>query len=114
MAPTDYHFLREDRRERWRRIADRIAAHPEEVRIALNNIERWLAHGRIHPAPILEWRRRIHEAQVSPDAFAAFVAFLAAENHDEEPLKSCSPFVGLPYDQDTVPTAAGMESGTTS
>lgn len=91
----DHHFRREDRSIRWQRIASHIAAHPDELSIALDNIARWLAFGRVHPAPLLEWRTRIHTAQRSPEACRDFVAFLAAPNHDSESIKSCSPFVGL-------------------
>jgi len=92
---NDHHFRREDRTRRWQRIAGQLAAHPADLFIALENIERWLTLGRVNPAPLLEWRMRIHAAQNSPDAFRELIAFLAAPNHDAEPLKSCSPFVGL-------------------
>lgn len=102
MSAADYHFLRDDRASHWRGIAEQVRQHPEVLEIALANIERWLAWGRTHPAPILEWRRRIHAAQASPATMEELVLFLAAENHDSEPLKSCSPFVGLP-DSATMP-----------
>jgi hypothetical protein len=92
---NDHHFRREDRTLRWRRIASHIAAQPGELTIALDNIERWLTLGRVHPAPLVEWRKRIEAAQNSPAAFRELVEFLAAPNHDDGPLKSCSPFVGL-------------------
>jgi hypothetical protein len=92
---SDHHFRREDRTLRWQRIAAHIADHPADLSIALGNIDRWLALGRVHPAPLLEWRKRIHAAQHSPAAFRDLTHFLAAPNHDAEPLKSCSPFVGL-------------------
>lgn len=92
---NDHHFRREDRTLRWQRIAGHIADHPADLSIALDNIDRWLTLGRVHPAPLLEWRRRIHAAQESPDSFRELIAFLAAPNHDTEQLKSCSPFVGL-------------------
>lgn len=91
----DHHFRREDRVVRWQRIAAHIAAHPENLSIALDNIDRWLALGRVHPAPLLEWWDRIHAAQTSPAAFQAFVTYLAAPNHDSERIKSCPPFAGL-------------------
>lgn len=100
-ASDDHHFQREDRTLRWQRIAGQIAAHPEDLHIAMENIERWLTLGRVHPAPLLEWRERIQDAQASEEAFKDLIAFLAAPNHDTETLKSCSPFVGL-----TVPTPA--------
>jgi hypothetical protein len=92
----DHHFRREDRTVRWQRIAAHIEAHPADLSIALDNIVRWLALGRVHPAPLLEWRDRIHAAQTSPEEFQELITFLASPNHDSERIKSCSPFAGLP------------------
>jgi hypothetical protein len=94
-STDDHHFRREDRVVRWQRIAAHIAAHPADLSLALNNIDRWLALGRVHPAPLIEWQDRIHAAQNSPEALQDLVAFLAAPNHDSERIKSCSPFAGL-------------------
>ncbi len=96
MTPDDHHFRREDRSLHWQRIAAHLAAHPEELSIPLANIDRWLALGRVHPAPLREWRGRILAAQSSATAMRDLIAYLAAPNHDAEPLKSCSPFAGLP------------------
>lgn len=93
MSDTDYHFAREDRTLRGQRIARQVAAHPEEIAVALANLDRWQTLGRVHPAPILAWRKRLLDAQQSPAAFDELIAFLSAPNHDSEPLKSCSPFV---------------------
>lgn len=95
-STDDHHFRREDRVVRWQRISGHIAAHPADLFIALDNIDRWLALGRVHPAPLLEWRDRIHAAQSSQQGFQDLIAFLAAPNHDSERIKSCSPFAGLP------------------
>ncbi len=97
MTADDHHFRREDRTVRWQRIAAHIAERPQDLAIPLANCDRWLALGRVHPAPLLEWRRLIEAAQRSPEAMADFLQFLATPNHDAEPLKSCSPFVGLPF-----------------
>ncbi len=91
----DHHFLREDRTLRWQRIARLVEKNPKNLDIALENIQRWLDLGRVHPSPILDWKQRIHNAQQSPEAFAEFINFLAESNHDSFPIKSCSPFVGL-------------------
>ena len=91
----DHHFRLEDRVIRWQRIAAHIAAHPADLSIALDNIDRWLALGRVHPAPLIEWRERIRTAQKSSEEFQNLIAFLAAPNHDSERIKSCSPFAGL-------------------
>jgi hypothetical protein len=95
MTTDDHHFLREDRAVRWQRIAGHIAEHPEDLAIPLANCERWLALDRVHPAPLREWQSLIHAAQNSPEALHDFIRFLAAPNHDAQPLKSCSPFVGM-------------------
>ncbi len=91
----DHHFLREDRTLRWQRIAGLVRGNPENLDVALANIARWLALGRVHPAPLLDWTERIHDARKSPEAMTAFLEFLAAPNHDSFPIKSCSPFVGM-------------------
>ncbi len=96
MSTEDHHFRREDRSIHWQRIAEHMAAHPEDFPIPLANIERWLALGRVHPGPLIEWRSKIFAAQSSPEEMTRLISYLAAPNHDAEPLKSCSPFVGLP------------------
>lgn len=91
----DFHLYRQDRRLHWRQIAARLRAQPEALGIPLANIERWLARGRLQPAPLLEWKRRILLAQASSAEFNALLGYLEAANDDSEPIKSCSPFVGL-------------------
>ena len=95
MSTEDHHFRREDRATKWSRIAQHIETHPEELSIALENLDRWEKLGRVHPGPIHEWRARIHRARQSPQAMRDLLTYLATPNHDAEPLKSCSPFVGI-------------------
>lgn len=103
MQSEDHHFRREDRTLRWRRIAGHVSRHPEDLEIALENIERWLALGRVHPGPLIEWRGRIHAARFSERGLEELVAFLREPNHDSEPIKSCSPFVGFPPRNEDTP-----------
>jgi hypothetical protein len=63
MSATDHHAFQEDRATRWRRIARHVSAHPEGLDIALENIARWLALGRVHPAPLPDWKKKIEAAQ---------------------------------------------------
>lgn len=79
----------------WRRIAGHVERHPEDLSIALENMDRWETLGRVHPGPIQEWRARILAAQQSQAGMRELIEFLAAPNHDAELIKSCSPFVGL-------------------
>lgn len=106
MSASDHHFLREDRKVLWQRIATHIEEFPEDLQIALENLDRWEALGRVHPGPLREWRERILAAQRSGDALQELVGFLAAPNHDSEPLKSCSPFAGLPIAAQSPPHPA--------
>lgn len=88
----DPHFRPRDHAERWRRLADHLRRRPEDFAIALETLDRWEAWGRTHPGPILEWRSRISAALGDPHAMDALLAWMAEDNHDAEPLKSCSPF----------------------
>ena len=72
-----------------------MEADPSRLSLPLENIERWLASGRLHPAPLTEWKSRLEAASKEPGAWAALIAWMRADNYDEEPLKSCSPFPGL-------------------
>jgi len=103
MSAADFHYLREDREILWRRIAAHIQRHPSDLSIALENLDRWEALGRVHPGPIHDWRNRILKARQSPGSMRELIDFLAAPNHDSEPIKSCSPFVGLPLAVAPVP-----------
>jgi len=96
VGEDDHHFRREDRGAHWRRIAEHIKVHPHDLATALENLDRWQALGRVHPGPIHEWRRRIGAAQTSPEGMQDLLEFMKEPNHDAEPIKSCSPFVGLP------------------
>lgn len=80
---------------RWQRLAAHLRQHPGGFAIALENLDRWEQWGRAHTGPIREWRRRIQQAQSSETAMSTFLSWLAAGNEDSEPLKSCSPFVGV-------------------
>jgi hypothetical protein len=93
--PDDFHLYRTERLQKWQVTAAYVKEHPEALEIPLANIERWLAKGRLHPAPLLEWRQRIRLAQASAEELDLLVAYLAANNCDSEPLKSCSPFIGM-------------------
>ena len=92
---TDFHFQRSDVPTHWRQIADRVESDPLLLQLAMDNIQRWLARGRLHPAPLLEWQRRIREAQSSTGGMTQLLNFLRADNADAEPIKSCSPFPGV-------------------
>jgi len=95
----DPHFRPRDHAERWRRLAAHLRRHPEDFSIAVETLDRWEAWGRTHPGPIREWRARIAAAQRGSAAMADLLAWMAEDNHDTEPLKSCSPFAGIALDK---------------
>jgi hypothetical protein len=95
MDLSDPHLFRPDPHRLWNALADRVEAAPHSLALPLGNIERWLAHGRLQATPLLEWRKRLEQARAVPEAFAALIEWMRADNFDSEPLKSCSPFPGL-------------------
>lgn len=97
----DFHFRREDRTTRWQRIAEHLSRNPEDLEIALENIERWLSWGRVNRGPILEWRARILVAKSSEENLREFLDDLIRDDCNSNPLKSCSPFAGLPFSSES-------------
>jgi len=61
--PDDYHCFRTDPQVRWQGIADVLETDPAAWDWDLANIGRWLTQGRLHPAPLLEWRQWLLDAR---------------------------------------------------
>lgn len=99
MNMPDFHCFRSDPEERWRGIATVLEEAPEAWEWALANIQRWLAQGRLHPAPLLEWRQRLLEGCRDAEKRRTFMEALRQPPADayEDQLRSCSPFVGGPF-----------------
>lgn len=105
MNAEDFHCFRSDPQVRWCGIADVLEARPEAWEWALSNIERWLAQGRLHPAPLLEWRQRLQEARhqrAEREALLEALRIPPGDAHQDQ-LRSCSPFVGGPFREAAVP-----------
>lgn len=95
MILQDPHLFRPSRERLWQALAQRVKADPACLELPLANIERWLGQGRLQKGPLLEWRKRLEAARHSKLELVALTDWMAAPNHDSEPLKSCSPFPGL-------------------
>lgn len=108
MSAPDFHLFRTDPQVRWQGIAAVLAMNTESWEWALSNIERWLAQGRLHPGPLLEWRQVLREAHDHEEARGKLLNQLrrAPANAHEEQLRSCSPFVGGPFRVTTSPILA--------
>lgn len=95
----DFHCFRTDSPSRWLGIAGVLDADPAAWDWALANIERWLAHGRLHPAPLREWRQWLLDSRHDAGRREALLHALRHPPVDahQDQLRSCSPFVGGPF-----------------
>lgn len=95
----DFHCFRTDPLIRWQGIAAALESNPDAWEWALANIERWLAQGRLHPAPLLEWREWLLagcQEQAQRQVLLEALRHPPADAHQDQ-LRSCSPFVGGPF-----------------
>ena len=95
----DFHCFRTDPQARWTAIAGVLEFDPAASDWALANIARWLAQGRLHPAPLLEWRRILLAARKDETMRLSLSQTLRNPPLDahQEQLRACSPFVGGPF-----------------
>ena len=108
MSAPDFHLFRMDPQVRWQGIADVLAVNTASWEWALSNIERWLAQGRLHPGPLLEWRQVLLEGcrgKAKREALLETLRHPPADAHQEQ-LRSCSPYVGGPFRVTTPPILA--------
>jgi len=95
----DFHCFRSDPLIHWRNIADALESDPSAWEWALANIDRWLARGRVHPTPLMEWRQSLLEGcqdQAKRESLLATLREAPADAHQEQ-LRACSPFIGGPF-----------------
>lgn len=81
-------------------VADKLeraepAAREALLRIPLDNLERWLAHGHTAPHRLEQWRQILLRARQSPEGFAALLALLRDGGEEAIHLKSFDPFPGV-------------------
>ncbi len=81
--------------ERFRLIADKIAAAPALLEIPLVNIARWLSQGHRAAARLEQWRGLIGEAKASSRGMASLLALLRDQSAEALFLKGFSPFPGI-------------------
>lgn len=77
-------------------MADKLERQPELLNIPLQNIQRWVAAGRLGDTrPLEQWRAMIEAACNSGNGMAELLDFLRKDGEETRPLKSCSPFAGV-------------------
>ena len=101
MKTDDFHCFRLDPQVRWQGIADVLEHDPSSWDWALANIERWLGQGKVHPEPLLEWRRVLLDGRSNKESKNSLLESLRLPPVDahQDQLRSCSPFVGGPFNE---------------
>ena len=77
-------------------VADKIEQQPELLRVALENITRWLGRGVLSsPHWALRWRDLLLEAQEEPLSFQVVLQVLRSRSNDAARWREFSPFAGV-------------------
>jgi hypothetical protein len=81
-------------------VADKLeqadpATRQALLRVPLENIDRWLAHGHTAPHRLEEWRRILRMAQDSPPGLAELLRLLRDDSESAQRAKDFAPFAGV-------------------
>ena len=89
--PNPHQAIDEENRERDKRVASVLRLEPELVRVAWENLDRWLAAEPDRPyAALQEWQAILEF--LTP---AEVADFLESQTPKAERLRQSSPFVGV-------------------
>ena len=92
IAPNPHAQIDAENRERDRRTAAALRANPDLVRVAQQNLRRWLSAENRAPHPALvEWQAVLDFLTV-----AELADFLEGRTPKAERLRQSSPFIGSP------------------
>lgn len=75
-------------------IACKVEADPAVLRIALGNIERWLAKGHTAEHRLVQWREIIERA-LEKEGLDELLKLLRSQDEEAVHLKSFDPFPGI-------------------
>ncbi len=81
--------------DRYRLIADKIAADPTLLDIPLANIARWLGNGHTAVTRLEGWRRMILDAKASREGMEKLLFILRDQDWESVMWKDFSPFPGI-------------------
>jgi len=81
-------------------VADKLeqadpATREALLRIPLENIDRWLAHGHTAPHRLEQWRQILLGAQHSPAGFDGLLRLLRDPGDSSQRLRDFAPFAGV-------------------
>ena len=86
--------------DRFRLIADKIAAEPSLLEIPLANIARWMAQGHRAGPRLEDWRKIIANAKTTSTGMGTLLALLRDQSAEALFLKGFSPFPGILTDDE--------------
>ena len=75
--------------------ADKLERDSSLLRIALENIDRWLANGYSAPHRLEHWRQIILRARATPEGLQELLGLLRDEGPEAKRLREFAPFAGV-------------------
>jgi hypothetical protein len=76
-------------------VADKLAAHPELIRVARENCARWLDAKHTAPDRLRQWDALLHAAERDEDGRARLLDALLGEDPEQVRLRDFHPFAGI-------------------
>jgi len=76
-------------------FAQKLAAHPELLRVARENCQRWLREGHTAPDRLREWDALLAAAQAGPEGMARLQRVLAGTDESGGRLREFHPLAGI-------------------
>ncbi|MBI5773936.1 MAG: hypothetical protein HZA89_09375 [Verrucomicrobia bacterium] len=79
----------------WELLADKLAAHPELLRVARGNCRRWLGEGHSGAARLREWDALLADAEAGAPGLARLQNVLAGADEASARLREFHPLAGI-------------------
>ena len=76
-------------------FAEKLAAHPELLRVGRENCRRWLDEGHTAPQRLREWDALLAEAEAGSAGLARLQAVLAGTDESGGRLREFHPLAGI-------------------
>jgi len=79
----------------WELLAEKLAAHPELLRVARENCARWLREGHSGAARLREWDALLAEAETGESGLARVRVVLTGDDEHSTRLREFHPLAGI-------------------